>query len=72
MNTSTPWDYCHKLDGRCMKRKGEIVLSEMKQVIVKNEKKNYYIAIYMIVILCYSILNEPKPPPPHPKKFGVK
>ncbi len=56
-----------------MRRKGEIVLSEMKQLIVKNEKKMNYIVIYMIVILCISILNEPQPPPPpHPKKFRLK
>ncbi len=29
-----------------------------------------YIVIYKIVILCYSILNEPKPPPPILKKLG--
>ncbi len=32
--------------------------------------KMKYIVIYKIVILCYSILNEPKPPPPILKKIG--
>ena len=31
-----------------------------------------YTVILKIVISCYSILNEPKPPPPYPKKFRLK
>ncbi len=32
--------------------------------------KMKYIVVYKIVILCYSILNEPKPPPPILKNLG--
>ncbi len=60
MNTSIPWDYCH------------IYMPPFLVYAFLWWLKMKYIVIYKIVILCYSILNEPKLPPPHPKKIRLK